>query len=726
MINVSDGFRAAIVGVSRRMMSRAVVEIIDPDITYGESRGSGTESWAKPEQLHDKQLTSDIRYGTLEPGRWLLDGKTAILPDSDADVRGQIAHVGNVLCDRDGYFDGTAYAEQPISNVSVLQVCSAYFPTDPADGIPTEFRVAIMSGETEVFSKTFTGNTASSVAIKDFTVYAPTAIRVYPIRWSIGRRRLRVLEIIPGLFEEWSLSNSVSIDIEMRGNFASLALPYGTAYLRVKNTDRRFEPFSRSGMFRSIEERQAIPISMGPVQADGTVEYAPVGVFFQRSGGWDTGRNDMYIDWTLVDICGLLSDRDFQIPDELPTTLAGWFQCFVAQLGKNFTDWWHVDPDYADLPLTINDRSQLLNRKCGAMIRYACMATGTWPRADQETGYLTAEPLWSQGSKILLNQIYSYPTKKANDTLSEIRFKIYDGTDSGTIYTVSGNSTSSSKNLSVDNPFIHTTDMALTAARQILSQYGGIKISTVGRGNPATEIGDVDTIWVSQSEAKTARRMEQSFRIVNGKLKNCRDLFLQPDGSFMFENRETITASGTWKAPAGATQLRLILVGGGSGSTGGTDGTYNRAGVDGVDGVGGMIWAGTIDINPEQEFAVTIGQGGAEGQPGTATVFGLYSSANGKRYEPSYADIGSGDAYGRTGVKKPRDGTGDGGRYGAGGQKGEKRIVRDYTVNGTLPGNTSGVYIEKEVILTRPGVGEPGVPGAAGCVVVYWDKEADA
>ena len=74
MINVSDGFRAAIVGVSRRMMSRAVVEIIDPDITYSESRGSGTESWAKPEQLHDKQLTSDIRYGTLEPGRWLLDG----------------------------------------------------------------------------------------------------------------------------------------------------------------------------------------------------------------------------------------------------------------------------------------------------------------------------------------------------------------------------------------------------------------------------------------------------------------------------------------------------------------------------------------------------------------------------------------------------------------------------------------------------------------------------
>ena len=429
MLNVTDGFKEAIIGVSRKMLAKAVVSIIDPDITYGESNGSGAAPWSKPAQLHDKTLALAPRYGTLEPGRWPLDGTVVLLPDDPATATGQIAHQGDVMCDKSGVFSTEVYAEQPFANVSILQACSVYFSTDPIDGIPVDFAVSVMSGDTAVYTKEFTGNTAFSVRLTDFTVYDPTSIRVYVTRWSIGRRRIRIVDIIPGLFEEWDLSSIVSLDIQMRGNFADLALPYGTCNIRIKNTDRRFEPFTRSGIFKSIEERQSIPISMGPVLPDGSVEYASVGVFFQRSGGWDTGKNDMYIDWSLVDICGLLADRDFQIPATLPTTLAGWFQCFAEQLGSNFSEMWHVDPDYADLPVTVNDRAHLQNRKCGALIRFACMATGTWPRADQKTGKLTAEPLWSQGNKITLAQMYNYPTKKANDQLATLTFKLYDGTD---------------------------------------------------------------------------------------------------------------------------------------------------------------------------------------------------------------------------------------------------------------------------------------------------------
>lgn len=279
---MSDGFNAAIIGVSRRILAKAVVDIVDPDITYGESVGSGAAPWAKPEQLHDKVLALSPRYGTLEPGRWPLDGTVMLLLDDPATATGQTAHVGDVLCDEGGIFSTEVYAEQPFSNVSILQAASVYFSTDPIDGIPVDFRVSVMSGETAVYSREYTGNKAYSVSLTDFTVYDPTAIRVYVTKWSIGKRRIRVLDIIPGLYEEWGLNSIVSLDIQMRGNFADLALPYGTANLRIKNTDRRFEPFTRSGIFKSIEERQSIPISMGPVLADGTTEYAPVGVFFQR------------------------------------------------------------------------------------------------------------------------------------------------------------------------------------------------------------------------------------------------------------------------------------------------------------------------------------------------------------------------------------------------------------------------------------------------------------
>ena len=86
-------------------------------------------------------------------------------------------------------------------------------------------------------------------------------------------------EIIPGVYEEWTDDILASLDIQMRGNFACLAIPYGTCTLRMDNLDRRFEPRNKSGIFQSIEERQAIPIAIGCELEDGTVEY--------KRGVWD-------------------------------------------------------------------------------------------------------------------------------------------------------------------------------------------------------------------------------------------------------------------------------------------------------------------------------------------------------------------------------------------------------------------------------------------------------
>lgn len=109
-----------------------------------------------------------------------------------------------------------------------------------------------------------------------------------------------------------------------------------------------------------------------------------------------------------------------------------------------------------------------------------------------------------------------------------------------------------------------------------------------------------------------------------------------------FQNREIITSSGTWTAPDGVLKLRAILVNGGSGGGTGTDGSWDEAGTDGTDGQGGLVWAGTITINPNQVFNVEIGQGGAPGESGGITKFGSYSAADGQNFDPNYTDIASG------------------------------------------------------------------------------------
>ena len=726
MIKSTPAYRAAISARVRRILLRAVVDIVDPDLTYGAAVADSESPWSKPEQLHDKVFNLDTPpYITLERGRWILGSGAKPIPE-DNSLTGQVGFVGDTLSDENGDFPEPVWVEQKFSNVSILQACSIFFNAADTDGWPVDFTVEIFQGGVAYYTKTYTGNTAKSVALSGFTVYDPDAIRVTVTKWSLPFRRMRTAEILPGIYEEWGANMLASFFVTQHGNFSCLALPYGTCILGVKNVDRRFEPRYKGGIFKSIEERQGIEIYIGVELPDNTVEYKKLGVFYQYDDGWKTSQNNLAIEWYLVDIIGLLADRDFLIPDTLPTTLEGWVAALVAQLGNNFADRYTVDPNYASLPLTCSE-ADIAGRKCGDILRWVCMATGTWPRAASDTGYLTVEPYWYEGCKYTLSTLQEYPVMQANKTIAALIFNLNDGNN--TQYVVSGNSTSASKTVTIQNPFIKDSAAALTAARRILSTYGGNQIELVGLGDPSSEIGDVDTVWLDETNATTARRMMQTFQFADGVLQGCQSTLLQADGAFMFENRAIITESGKWTVPAGVNRLRLILVDGGAGGTNGTDGSYTLAGKDGEPGAGGRVWAGTIDVNEQQVFGVQVGHGGEPGQPGGTTTFGVYSGANGTLYPLGYTDVANGDSFGRTGVKKPAAGSGDGGAAGKGGRKGNKHteIKKDYTCGGSLPpDNNAGVYIptEVEVIDNRPGKGTPGVAGASGCVVVYWDKEA--
>lgn len=735
MINSSQAYQTSIVGKSRRIYIRAVIDIEDPDMVFLDPVASSTAPWSKAEQLHDKNMDAPTRYATLERNRWLLDGSFGLIPD-DNQISGNVGFVMDELSGGDGTFSTAQTIEQPFENVSILQAFSLFFSKDEVDGVPADFKAEVLYGTTAYYTKEIAGNTETSVSFDGFTVYDPTSIKVTVTKWSLPGRRARFMEIIPGVYEEWTDKMLASFDATLQGNFSCLTLPYGTVNLSINNKSRRFEPRSKNGIFQSIEERQGMEIYIGVRLPDRTVEYKKLGVFYQSGDGWKMGDNSLSMAWSLVDIIGLVADRTFLPPDTLPTTLDGWIAAVVGQLGDNFSGRYHVDPDYASLSVTANSVEDVTGKKCGDILRWACMATGTWPRADAETGYLTAEPLWNQGNKVLLRNLVNYPTMKANESLAALIFQLSDGTEQ----VISGNSTSSEKTVTVQNPFIHTAAQALEAARLILSCYGGNVIETTGRGDPSSEIGDVDTIWLDESQATTARRMSQTFTMQGGVLQGCVSKLLQADGSYLYTEFAVITQSGTWKAPAGVTQLRVVIGAGGQGGGKGWDGYISLSGNlgnqmaagegdPGVDGIGGKVWYGVININPEQEFTVHLGAGGAPGTtPGQAgamgedTTFGVYSSANGKIYENGYTDIANGQSFARTGVAVPLPGTGDGGKGGEGGEAGVgylREVLRP--IQPSDP-NKGPLYKTELVVIKEGGPGQPGKPGATGFVMVTWDK----
>lgn len=715
MLERSAAYDAAITGDTRRILLRAVVHVIDPDIRYEAVTSSGEAAWSRSAQLHDREFSPDRPYVTLEPGRWPLDGTAELMPADILDRERQEGFVGDTLCDGEGVFQVPPTVQVNFSGVEILQACSIWFSDRERDGIGEDFTVDILQGGEIRHSVTVTGNTALRVRIEGFTVYGAEAVRVTVRRWSIPYRRVRIAEILPGYYEEWDNDMIAAFSLKQQGNFACLALPYGTCALTIDNTDRRFEPRNKSGMFRSLTARQGIELSIGVILPDGSAEYKSAGIMYQHNGGWRTSNNGMTLTWNLVDILGLLAQRAFIPPATLPETLSGWIGAITAQLGENFAEHFTVDATYGDLPVTTEDVATLRGTTCGSVLRWVCMATGTWPRADARTGALAVEPLWSQGNLLTLDNVESYPTMKANDDLAALLFTLSDGTQA----VFAGNTTAAGDTVSIRNPFIHGEREALAAARMILSCYGGNLLEVTGRGDPSSEIGDVATVELDESTATTARVQQQTFSIRDGVLQGCRTVMLQADGAFLFEGRALLTESGTWTAPAGVRQLRVIIGNGGAGGTAGSDGSFDAAGENGTDGAGGLVLVISIGIEEQQSFDVVIGAGGAPGEEGGVTTFGAYSGADGQLYAPSFTDITAGDAFCRTGVAVPESGTGDGGAGGRGGAKGTKH--RGYLEEIDPDGRP--VRIPCEVIDTAPGKGEAGRAGASGFVAIYWDKE---
>lgn len=701
MIPVTDAYKQAITGLERQIVPRVVIDLTDPDLVYGAVTSSGLEPWSKPEQLHDKEMTGDgPAYATLEKNRWLLDGSFDILPDDTAATEGQQGVWSTVLLDPDGA--ATAWVQINTSSQSVLQAITIAFSDRPADGFPVDFQVTLYSGSAEVYTQEITGNIATSVSMSGFLSRNVTGMRVDVSKWSVPSRRLRLLEILPGIYEDWRGDIIFGLDVIHQADFSALSLPYGTATLEIDNTDRRFDPTNKSGLFESIEARQGIPMWLG-VDLGASVEYVPLGVFYQQDGGWATGNNGLTMVWKLVDIIGLISAKKFRPPATLPTTLDGWLAAIMVQIGPNFAG--RYDAGVLGSTPLLCSADAVANITCGNLLRFVCQASGAYPVADQQTGHLAVRTLDNDTkNSITLGNMVDRPTMSANQDLAGIIYKLGESQ-----YVVGGTNSAAEKTVSVNNPFITSQSVANTASRNILVNYGGNKFDARGRGDMANEIGDVDLLEAGGDLTVSARRIKQQFPYRNGILKNASSTLVQATGDRLYTDYVVVTSSGTVAMPAGVTNVRYVLVGGGNGGTAGTDGTWSEDGAPGPGGAGGKILVVDAVINSGQSIDVSIGAGGAEGQPGGDTTVPGYSSADGTRFD-GYADIASGLAFGLSGAEgdgKPGPAnTGNGGGGGTAGLVG----IRGQS-------NKGGTYIRRQ-----PTDGGPGAAGGSGCAVIYWDR----
>ena len=722
MIETSEAYRAAVMADTRRTAVRVDTDVVDPDLIYTGLETSPQAVISDGLSLRDHDDLAP--YATLEHNRWILDGRDRLFrddysPERAADKPGWISEA---VSGADGDFSSPLVLSVQMQYHGLLQGAGVYFSTAPADGVPRDFTVEVLAVDMVLVAWTVTDNTETESIGPQFEGYDPTELRLTIRSWSLPGRRARVRQMIPGVHLMWTGDDLASLEIKMEGDLSCASLPYGTARLASDNSGRLFEPRNKRGFFKTIQARQAVEITMG-VYVDGEPEFVPVGTFFQHSGGWTTSDNGLSIGWELVDIIGLLSEREYVLPTQYPETLEEWAASIVALLGPNFEHLYSVDPAYAGIKVEPVRWKPIRELNTGDLIRYLGLATGTWPRADARTGALTFEPTWDQGVPVTLENMSVYPTMRENDDVAAVtitRPEIIDEEtgevldEEKTVY--GGTNLAASRSVSIASPFIQSDEAVEAIFRRVISGFGGNAYEITWRGDPSAEIGDVVTLALDDTNGASARLIEQTLDYNSGVLAGCRATLIQPEGYDAYTDGDLLTESGTWTVPAGVSVLQVILVGGGGAGENGGNGDEMQDGMDGYDGHGGRVYATGLNVQPGQVISVTIGQGGRKwGDTPGVTTFGRLTSEAGREYSPSYTDIRSASSYGRAGVRNPKAGSGDGGKGGKGGARGHMHLVKDK--------DDHGFVSEHEVWDKAPGKGEKGKPGASGCVRIYYRRQ---
>ena len=735
MIGHSEHYDKAVTASSRRMFARAIFDLVDPDAQIDSVEVNEEHDLSLLEQVTTRgRGSTDQRIVSLELNRWFLDGSFEVRPDNPADQEGQVGWVSEDICGLDGVFSmPQPYIQMDVTGLSILQAVTLEFSDDELDGVPADMTLDMWSGNSLIETAVMKDNTEPIVVIGNFTAVNPTRIRLTINRWSVPFRRVRMPRFMLGLHEYWDSSIIQDVDIYSEVTFSGLKIPYSSCTLRVENKDHRFDPYAPNSLFSSIEERQALVVDLGIRLEDGSVEWLPGGTFYQQSAGWKL--QDLTVSWELLDIIGMLVKRKFVIPDALPTTLGGWIGAMMSSLGVNFSGKYIVDEDVSGIGLTATEEA-VTEKTCGEILRFACMATNTWPRQDFETGFLRVGKLERlEGNRITLDNMPKFPEMSANDDIADITFRLDEGE-----VVFPGNNTDSEISLSVKNPFVHTSDDARKAVISCLFEYGGRSFSVVSRGNPSSECGDIQSVDTQFLTTISARLYKQQLKLDRGVMRQMPSYLVQSPNDSMYENKVVLTGSGTWESPVDGT-IKVTLIGGGTGGRGGGGGNMVTQGQDvekaegGTGGEGGNVYIFETVAEVGQLFDYYCGLAGAGGNGGTGaqlcenygsdfgkngefgevgedTTFGVYTSEGGVRYPIGIMDIQSGSVYAQAGGN---DGSRILGSYGSGGAGGIKG--KDGLYVWILNKQTDQMF---KYTASYAKSGTDGERGQDGCVIIEW------
>ncbi|WP_135553232.1 hypothetical protein [Paenibacillus cymbidii] len=487
MYPVSPAFQAAVYAPSRRVAGKVTFDISDVTAAGDVSNITVTTqatAISDKAQLIDKDRNATYNLATLETDRFRLDGSFSFADDAAPANNAERGYVSDALCDSDGEF-----ASHPTITITFGSTHSSVGLTITFDAFngeyATDFIVTAYDASNVVIDTvTVTGNTSTQPKpLGQLLNYKKIVVEI--VKWSVGDRRARVLEIDFGIVEVYTDDNLISMGLIEEMDMSGSKLPSPEFDFTVDNSDRAFNILNPTGFYKYLQQRQQVIAELGVDIGGGLIEYVPLGNYLLWE--WTSDEGSLTASFTARTNLDLMANFDYENGTPDSQSLADLAESLFALCGiPNYS----IDPALAGI--TTNSLAKKTTCKNALQMVALAGCANIFVTRDN-TITLRCLSLGDPDDVVTLDNMYAEAQIELEKIVKQVAVTYWTDLDTSSVSTVTAAGVDVGDVLKLEgNTFINSSGRATAVANWLLAQKAyRAKYAINWRGNPAQELVDV-------------------------------------------------------------------------------------------------------------------------------------------------------------------------------------------------------------------------------------------
>ena len=375
MLEVNDGYKAAITATRRKVYGKVIIDYSDPFLDASVSIAvNESANISYPNQVADGKESPVNKWVSLD-GAWVLDGSYALPADTEDKARIlQMGWWGSKFADSTGLFN-TPYPMLTVKffsrKISFLKLIG-----DSMRGeYPVDFKISLYDpSDTLLYLENITGNTQVKWSKNINIVANVVKMTLQIIKWSHPGRQAKIIDFFTAVQEIYEGDDVFLLSLLEEREINNGSLPIGNISaneidLKLYNRDRKFDAENiNSKLYGLVRPNRRIRPFLGILE--GTEKaWFPLGTFW--SADWDVPENDLYAATSGRDRLDLLMRSTYTSALFKNITLKTLAENILSDAGLIATEYW-IDPELEEYIIPYAWLEQVSHREALRRVAESC------------------------------------------------------------------------------------------------------------------------------------------------------------------------------------------------------------------------------------------------------------------------------------------------------------------------------------------------------------------